>query len=73
MSMSLGNTTVLAFPNNGSVTGRTGAAQGVPGTAAGVVPSAVNLPTPAATSAGLALGASRRFNLDVALSALEQR
>jgi type IV pilus assembly protein PilQ len=61
----LGNTTNLAFPNSGTVGGRAGG--GTPGTA-------VNLPpTGAATSAvGLALGAvNGAFNLDVALSALE--
>jgi type IV pilus assembly protein PilQ len=70
----LGNTTNLAFPNNGSVGGRVGGSQGVAGTAAGTVPSAVNLPAlGGATSAvGLALGAiNGAFNLDVALSALE--
>jgi type IV pilus assembly protein PilQ len=69
----LGNTTNLAFPNNGSLSGRTAAVQGVPANATGVVPSAVNLPAPGATSAvGLALGSiNGAFNLDVALSALE--
>jgi type IV pilus assembly protein PilQ len=72
MEAALGNTTNLAFPNNGSVQGRTGAAtgQGPQGT-----PTAVNLPVGAATSAvGLALGSvNGAFNLDVALSALEQQ
>ena len=64
---SLGNTTNLAFPNSGSLTGRAGAGQ--PGS-----PTAVNLPVGTATSAvGLALGSiNGAFNLDVALSALEQ-
>ena len=64
----LGNTTNLAFPNNGSVAGRLGA-QGPQ--AAG---TAVNLPVAQATSAvGLALGSvNGAFNLDVALSALEE-
>jgi type IV pilus assembly protein PilQ len=64
----LGNTTNLAFPNNGSLSGRTGAAQGPNGQ-----PTAVNLGVGAATSAvGLALGSvNGAFNLDVALSALE--
>ena len=64
----LGNTTNLAFPNSGSVAGRTGGVQG-PGAQA----SAVNLGVGAATSAvGLALGSvNGAFNLDVALSALE--
>jgi len=70
---SLGNTTNLAFPNNGSLAGRTG---GVQGPASGAVtgqPTAVNLGVPGATSAaGLALGAvNGAFNLDVALTALE--
>ncbi|HJZ70675.1 MAG TPA: type IV pilus secretin PilQ, partial [Vicinamibacterales bacterium] len=69
----LGNTTNLAFPNNGNFGGRTG---GVQGPATGAVtsqPTAVNLGVPGATSAaGLALGAvNGAFNLDVALSALE--
>jgi type IV pilus assembly protein PilQ len=70
----LGNTTNLAFPNNGSLTGRTGGAQGAAGTATGAVPTAVNLSTPGATSAvGLALGSiNGAFNLDMALSALEK-
>ncbi len=72
----LGNTTNLAFPNSGSLDGRTarnttsitqGSADG------GSVPTAVNLPVAGATSAvGLALGSiNGAFNLDVALSALE--
>src|SRR3954471_11884323 len=70
---SLGNTTNLAFPNNGSLGGRVGGAQG-PGTGATTgVPTAVNLPVSGASSAvGLALGSvNGAFNLDVALSALE--
>jgi type IV pilus assembly protein PilQ len=65
---SLGNTTNLAFPNNGSLSGRTGASQGPTGQG-----TAVNLGVGAATSAvGLALGSvNGAFNLDVALSALE--
>jgi type IV pilus assembly protein PilQ len=64
---SLGNTTNLAFPN-------TGAAGGVLGTTPGGNPAAVNLPVGSATSGvGLALGSvNGAFNLDVALSALEQ-
>ena len=72
----LGNTTGLAFPNNGSLTGRTGGQQGGVGTVSGTttVPTAVSLPTAGATSAvGLALGAlNGAFNLDMALSALEK-
>lgn len=65
----LGNTTGLAFPNNGSLTGRTGTTVGPNG-----ADSAVNLAAPAASSAiGLALGSvNGAFNLDVALSALEE-
>jgi len=68
MDPALGNTSPLAFPNNGSVAGRLGP-QG-PGGAG----TAVNLPVGNATSAvGLALGSiNGAFNLDVALSALEQ-
>lgn len=69
----LGNTTNLAFPNNGSLSGRTSGTQGVATNATGTVPSAVNFPAQGATSAiGLALGSiNGAFNLDVALSALE--
>ena len=65
----LGNTTNLAFPNSGSLNGRVGPVQGPTGQ-----PTAVNLGVGAATSAiGLALGSvNGAFNLDVALSALEQ-
>lgn len=65
----LGNTTPLAFPNNGSITGRTGALQGPD-----AVPGGVNLGVANATSAlGLALGSiNGAVNLDVALSALER-
>jgi type IV pilus assembly protein PilQ len=62
----LGNTTNLAFPNSGTLSGGTG------GTTGGL-PTAVNLPVGGATSAvGLQLGSiNGAFNLDVALSALE--
>jgi type IV pilus assembly protein PilQ len=66
----LGNTTAVAFPNNGSLSGRTGGApQGPDG-----VPNGVNLGVANATSAlGLALGSiNGAVNLDVALSALER-
>lgn len=65
----LGNTTNLAFPNSGSLNGRVGPVQGPTGQ-----PTAVNLAVGAATSAvGLALGSvNGAFNLDVALSALEE-
>ena len=64
----LGNTTNMAFPNNGSLGGRVGPSQGPSGQ-----PTAVNLGVGAATSAvGLALGSiNGAFNLDMALSALE--
>ena len=66
VSPALGNTTGLAFPNNGTIGGR------APGGPAG---TAVNLPAPGGvTSAvGLTLGSvNGAFNLDVALSALEE-
>ncbi len=80
----LGNTTGLAFPNRGSLTGR------VPDTIQGLgsdseasggrasqnetTGTAVNLPAPNASSAiGIALGAiNGAFNLDIVLSALER-
>jgi type IV pilus assembly protein PilQ len=64
----LGNTTPLAFPNSGSLGGRTGGQQGPNGTA-----TAVNLGVQGAPSAvGLALGSvNGAFNLDMVLSALE--
>ncbi|HMF99267.1 MAG TPA: type IV pilus secretin PilQ [Vicinamibacterales bacterium] len=71
----LGNTTNLAFPNNGRLNGATGVSQNVPAGQQpnGSSPNAVNLGVPGATTAvGLALGAvNGSFNLDVALSALE--
>jgi len=65
----LGNTTNLAFPNNGSLGGRVGGVQGPTGQ-----PTAVDLRASAPSSAvGLALGSvNGAFNLDVALSALER-
>jgi type IV pilus assembly protein PilQ len=70
MSARLGNPTNLAFPNNVQLGGTTGAATNNPG-----APNAVNLGVPGATSAlGLALGAvNGAFNLDLAISALEQQ
>jgi type IV pilus assembly protein PilQ len=70
----LGNTAPLAFPNQGSLTGRTGATQGPAGEPQNAVANTVNLGVNAATSAvGLALGSvNGALNLDVALSALEQ-
>ncbi len=73
----IGNTTGLAFPNNGSLGGRIGGTQGPidprGGTAGDNAATAVNLPIAAASSAlGLALGSiNGAFNLDVALTALE--
>jgi type IV pilus secretin PilQ/predicted competence protein len=70
VSPSIGNTTPLAFPNNGSLGGRsTGAPQGPSGQ-----PPAVDLGVAGAPNAiGLALGAvNGAFGLDVALSALER-
>jgi type IV pilus assembly protein PilQ len=70
---SLGNTTNLAFPNNGSLTGRAGGTQGPATGSTTGQPTAVNLGVAGAPSAvGLALGSvNGAFNLDVALSALE--
>ena len=83
MSQELGNTTGLAFPNSGTVGGRTGAQQGA-AVGGGADPratglekssSAVNLGATAPSSAlGLTLGAlNGAFNLDVAISALEHK
>ncbi len=78
MTPELGNTTNLAFPNNGSIGGRLGT-QGPAGSDVRANPTqeagtAVNLGVGAANSAiGLALGSiNGAFNLDVALSALER-
>jgi type IV pilus secretin PilQ/predicted competence protein len=73
----IGNTTGLAFPNSGTIGGRT-TANNTPNdsraTANDTTATAVNLPVAGATSAiGLALGAvNGALNLDVALSALER-
>ena len=69
----LGNTTNLAFPNNGSLGGRVGGTQGPASGATTGQPTAVNLGVSGPNSAiGLALGSvNGAFNLDVALSALE--
>jgi type IV pilus secretin PilQ/predicted competence protein len=77
MTPDVGNTTNLAFPNRGTLGGRTGTInQPVDprSTELEAVGNAVNLGVPGATSAvGLALGAvNGAFNLDVALSALER-
>ena len=74
----LGNTPPLAFPNRGTLGGRTGNTQGPTGDprAGGLetASNAINLAVPGASSAiGLALGSiNGAFNLDVALSALER-
>ena len=74
VSPDLGNTTGLAFPNQGGITGRTGGVQGpIQGELTDHTATAVNLGVPRPTSAiGLALGSvNGAVNLDVALSALE--
>jgi type IV pilus secretin PilQ/predicted competence protein len=77
----VGNTTGLAFPNNGSLGGRVGGLSGsgtqgsdVRDSGLNDVGTGVGLAVPGAPSAvGLALGAiNGAFNLDVALSALER-
>lgn len=79
----LGNTTNLAFPNNGSIGGRTVQQGPVQQGAAGSDPrastlnqtgTAVNLPVTGATSAlGLSLGSiNGALNVDVSISALER-
>jgi type IV pilus assembly protein PilQ len=72
-STPLGNTLPFSFPNQGSVTGRTGATQGADATGADSVGTMVNMGVSPATSAiGLALGSvNGAVNLDVALTALE--
>ena len=76
-SNSIGNTTGLAFPNQGSITGRTGATQGPPAPEPqfDAAATAVNLGVTGASSAvGLALGSvNGALNLDVVLSALEKQ
>ena len=77
MTPELGNTSGLAFPNRGTLGGRTGVEQRPVDPRAGpleMVGNVVNLPAANATSAiGLALGSiNGAFNLDVALSALER-
>ncbi len=71
----LGNTTGLAFPNQGSLGGRTGGLQGPNiGQITDHASTAVNLGVSTASSAiGLALGSvNGAFNLDLALTALEE-
>jgi type IV pilus assembly protein PilQ len=73
----IGNTTGLAFPNNGTIGGRVSGTQGPidprGGSGQDSAATAVNFPAAAASSAiGLALGSiNGAFNLDVALTALE--
>lgn len=66
---SLGNTSSLAFPTSGSITGRMGGTQGPNG-----ADSAISLRAASPSSAlGLALGSvNGALNLDMALSALER-
>lgn len=66
----LGNTLPLTFPNQGSVTGRTGGGQGP-----GATPSVVNLPVQnPAGAAGILLGSvNGAIQLDMELSALERK
>lgn len=78
VSPELGNTPPLAFPNRGTLGGRTGTVNGPIGDpragAMETTSNAVNLGVPGASSAiGLALGSiNGAFNLDIALSALER-
>jgi type IV pilus assembly protein PilQ len=73
----IGNTTGLTFPNQGSITGRTGGIQGPPAPEPQIdaAATAVNLGVTGASSAiGLALGSiNGALNLDVVLSALEKQ
>src|SRR4029453_7343986 len=73
----IGNTTGLAFPNQGSITGRTGATQGPPAPEPQIdaAATAVNLGGNRARRAlGLAMGSvNGALNLDVVLSALEKQ
>jgi type IV pilus assembly protein PilQ len=76
MTQQVGNTLPFAFPNNGTIGGRVGVQGGNDPRSSGTNDNAstvVNLPAAGASSAiGLALGAvNGAFNLDVALSALE--
>ena len=67
MSPTLGNTTNLAFPNSGSVSGTALPGQSTAVNLPAVAPSGTN-----ASAIGLALGSvNGAFNLDVALSAAE--
>jgi type IV pilus assembly protein PilQ len=70
----LGNTLPLSFPNQGSLTGRTGGSQGPPSQPSESSATAVDLGVQGASSAiGLSIGSvNGAVNLDVALSALER-
>jgi type IV pilus secretin PilQ/predicted competence protein len=76
-SNTIGNTTNLAFPNQGSITGRTGATQGPPAPEPqfDAAATAVNLGVTGASSAvGIAMGSvNGALNLDLVLSALEKQ
>ena len=77
MTPELGNTTNLAFPNRGTVGGRTGVEQRPVDPRSSpleMTGNAINLPATGATSAiGLAMGSiNGAFNIDLALSALER-
>jgi type IV pilus assembly protein PilQ len=66
----VGNATNLAFPNNGTLQGRSSGQGARPGTAVNLPASAGK--TPIATAVGLALGSvNGSFNLDAALTAGE--
>jgi type IV pilus assembly protein PilQ len=75
VAQDLGNTTGLAFPNQGTLTGRaTGTSQGVPlGQPTDSALTAINLGVDGAANAiGLALGSvNGAVNLDLALTAME--
>jgi len=75
-SQALGNTLPLAFPNQGSITGRAGGLQGppAPDPNTDATTTGVNLGVSGASTAfGIALGSvNGAVNLDVALSALER-
>ncbi|NOT44603.1 MAG: type IV pilus secretin PilQ [Acidobacteria bacterium] len=76
-SSALGNNLPFGFPNQGSITGRTGTLQGppAPDNFADAAANVVGLGVSGASSAiGLALGSvNGAVNLDVALSALEKQ
>ena len=68
-STDLANTTALSFPNQGSISGRTGSVQGPDGVGTAVDHSVTN----PSSAIGLALGSiNGAINLDIALSALER-